>query len=56
MDYLYVIAGMFVSVIALFKRELLMKKDSVRIILVRSIVVFFVGVVLHFTEGDPNSF
>jgi len=56
MDYLYVFAGMFVSVIALFRRELMMKKNSFRIILVLSILVFFVGVVLHFTEGDPNSF
>jgi len=55
MDYLYVFGGMFVSVIALFKRELLIKKESFTIILVLSIVVFFVGVVLHFTERDPNS-
>jgi hypothetical protein len=54
-DYLYVFAGTFVIAIALFKREILVRKDSFRIVLVSSIALFLEALLIHFVEKDPNS-
>jgi hypothetical protein len=56
MDYIYVFGGMFVSIIALFNRELLVQKTSFRIILGISVALFAAGLLLHFIEADPKSF
>jgi hypothetical protein len=56
MDYVYVFVGMFVSIIALFKRELLVQKASFRIVLGISVALFLVGFLVHFVETDPTSF
>jgi hypothetical protein len=50
MDVIYIGAGMFVSYIFLTRRELLIKKESFRLILGVSVLLFVIGVVLHFTE------
>ncbi len=55
MDYVYLPVGSLVVLIALFKRELLVEKQTFLIILVVSIVLAIAGIVLHFTEGDPDS-
>ena len=55
MDYLYIFLGLFVQIIAFVKRELLVQKESFRIILVISIVLFCGGLALHFTEAGRNS-
>jgi len=56
MDYLYVFAGMFVSIVVLFKRELLIQKVSFWIIFGFSVALFLGGIVLHIVGADPNSF
>jgi hypothetical protein len=56
MQYVYIFIGMFVSIIALFKRELLVQKDSFRIILGASIALFLCSFILHMAEGNPGSF
>ena len=50
MDYLYFIIGYFVAGIALFKRKLLVHKHTSNIILAISVVLFVLGIGLHFTE------
>ena len=55
MDYFYIPAGMFVIIIALWKRELLIQKESSRIILGVSVALFLAGLVLHFIEADRDS-
>jgi hypothetical protein len=55
MEYLYILAGMFVSIIAFLKRELLVKQTSFRIILGVSAALFVAGSVLHFIDPDPYS-
>ena len=51
MFYIVFATGGFVWVIALFKRELLARRRSFRIILGLSIVLFSVGVMLHLKEA-----
>lgn len=55
MDIVYIFAGLFVIFIGLFKRELLIDKVSLRRVLGVSVVLFFVGVTIHFTEGGRYS-
>ena len=55
MDYVYIPAGLFVSIIALWKRELLAQRESFRIILGISVILFLVGLMLHFAEADRDS-
>ncbi|MCI0660734.1 MAG: hypothetical protein L0220_06645 [Acidobacteria bacterium] len=45
MNYLYIVVGGFVIYTALMKRELLTQKESFRIILLLSIIMFLVGLV-----------
>src|SRR5712664_2912063 len=56
MQCVYVFTGMFVSIIALFKRELLVQKGSFRIILGASIALFVCSFGLHIAERNPGSF
>lgn len=55
MDYIYVFGGMFVSIIALFKRDLLIQKRSFWIILLVSIMLFLAGLVLPLTKAASDS-
>jgi hypothetical protein len=55
MDYFYIFTGLFVQIIAFLKRELLIQKESFKIILGISVVLFFVGLALHFTEVGRES-
>jgi len=55
MDYVYVFTGMFMSVIALFERDLLIQKRSFRMILGVSITLFLAGLLLHFTSAWDSS-
>ena len=55
MDYVFVFSGMFVIVIALFKRELLIHTNSYRIILIISLIFFCTGLIIHFSEAGRNS-
>src|ERR1051326_218164 len=55
MDYVYIPAGLFVSIIALWTRELLAQRESFRIILGISVILFLVGLMLHFAEADRDS-
>ena len=50
MDPIYFFTGTFVFWIFLFKRELLIEEKSFRVILGISIILFILGIVLHFTE------
>ncbi len=50
MNALLFFAGGLVIFIFLFKRELLIEKESFRLILAVSIALCLTGVVLHFTE------
>lgn len=56
MDYFYVFGGMFVGIIAFFKREMLIRKEDFKIIFGVSIALFFAGLILHSTEADADSF
>jgi hypothetical protein len=49
MDIIFIAVGMFVSYIFLSRRELLIEKKSFRFILGVSILLFVLGVTLHFT-------
>lgn len=42
--------------IFIFKRELLIRDDSFRLILVVSFILFATGIVLHFTDAGRGSF
>lgn len=55
MDYVYIPTGMFVIIIALWKREWLSQGNSLRIILGTSIALFITGLVLHFSEDRDSS-
>lgn len=55
MDVFYFSMGGLVFAIGIFKRELLVKKESFTIILVVTVVLFFIGVILHFTEIGRDS-
>jgi len=50
MLYLFFIIGYFVAGVALFKRELLVQKQSFAIILWISIALFVFGILLHLTD------
>jgi hypothetical protein len=54
-DLCYIAIGIFVIVIALFKRELLVNKNSLRVILGISVALFGVGLVLPFLPGGRGS-
>ena len=56
MDYVYIFLGLLIPVIALFKRELLVQRESFMVILTVTIVLFIGGVILHFSEGNRDSF
>lgn len=49
-DYVYVFIGLFVMGIDLFKRELLIRKDSFRLVFLVSFILFLTGLMLHFTD------
>ena len=51
---IYFAAGTFVIGIALFKRELLFRTKSFRIILAISAVMFFIGSVLSVAKPEPS--
>jgi len=55
MDYFYVFTGMFVIGVAWFRMELLIWKESFRIILGISIALFCTGLILHFTQAERAS-
>ena len=55
MDGIYIFTGLIVHFIALFRRELLIQKESFRIILGITVVLFIVGLVLHFTDVRSHS-
>lgn len=55
MDYIYIPIGMFVSILVLWKRELLVERTSFRLILGVSMILFITGVVLHWTDADRES-
>lgn len=55
MDYVYIFAGLFVFAIFIFKRELLIEKESLKIILRVSVILFVLGIVIHLTHPDQNS-
>jgi hypothetical protein len=55
MDYLLFFSGLFVTCIALFKRELLVNRQSFQIILVFSLASFILAIALHFTEPGRRS-
>lgn len=55
MDKFYIFIGLIVYLIVLFRRELLIQKESFRLILGASIGLFFIGVVLHFTDAGRYS-
>jgi hypothetical protein len=55
MNILYIFAGLFVFAIAVFKRDLLIHRDSVRVVLAVSIVLFFASLALHFTTAGRHS-
>ena len=53
MAIIYIAVGTFVTLIFLIKRELLIEKESFRIILGASILLFIIGAVLHFIDPGP---
>lgn len=55
MDYVYIFIGGFVVGVFVFKRELLIERANFRIILGISVILFLVGVILHFTYADQHS-
>src|SRR4030095_1875440 len=55
MDYLLFFSGSFVTCIALFKRDLLVNRQSFQIILALSMASFILAIVLHFTEPGRRS-
>lgn len=55
MDPFYFFIGGFVIALALFKRELLIEKRGLRIILGISIAMFITGVVFHLTDTGTYS-
>ncbi|HUQ30683.1 MAG TPA: hypothetical protein VM095_01130 [Pyrinomonadaceae bacterium] len=55
MDIIYIAAGLFVSFIFVSRRELLIEKESFKLILGASVILFVVGIVLHFT-GDAGRY
>lgn len=55
MDLFYFCSGGLVFGIALFKRELLIVNTSFKILLLISVVLFLVGLALHFTQAAQDS-
>ena len=55
MLYIYILIGMFVAVLALFRRELLIQTDSFRAILAVSTLLFLIGIFLHSTAAGRNA-
>jgi hypothetical protein len=55
LDYIYTFVGMSVAFVALYKRELLLEKESFKLLLSISIILFLVGLVLHFIERGKYS-
>lgn len=55
MDPLYFSIGGFVIAIAYFKMELLIEKESFKLIFGVSVALFFAGIALHFTEAGRYS-
>lgn len=55
MDPFYFAIGGLVFAIALFKRELLVQKKSLRVILVVSVGLFLTGLTIHFTNAGRDS-
>ncbi len=55
MDIFYFFAGGLVILIANLKMELLIEKESFKLLLGVSVVLFLVGVALHFTEAGRTS-
>lgn len=55
MDPFYFVIGGFVIFIFIFKMEMLVRKESFRIILGISFLLFLIGLVLHFTEAGRSS-
>lgn len=55
MDTLFIPVGLFVFVIALFKRELLVERESFRLILGVSALLFIAGLALHFSAAWRDS-
>jgi len=55
MDFLYIFIGLFVVFIGLFKRELLIERETFRIVLRVSVLLFFIGVTLHFFQFGKQS-
>lgn len=50
MLYLYIFAGLSVTIVAFFRRQLLVQERSFKLILACAIALFTVGILLHFTE------
>lgn len=55
MNPFYFAIGGLVFAIAIFKRELLVHKESFRIILIVSVGLFFTGLAIHFTNLGRDS-
>ena len=55
MEILVFFFALFVVGIALFKRDLLVNRQSFQIIFGLSVVSFILGIALHFTEWGPNA-
>ena len=51
----YVLAGLLVPIIAMFRRELLVEQNTSRIILIASAILFVAGLFLHFTDIGRES-
>ena len=55
MDFGFIFGGMFVIWIALFKRELLVDRETVPTIVAIAIGLFIVGIFFHFTASGRES-
>jgi hypothetical protein len=55
MNFFYIFAGLFVFLIAVFKRDLLIRRKSFRVILISSILLFIAGLALHFMPVGRHS-
>jgi hypothetical protein len=55
LDYVYIPLGLFIAMVALFKRELLVQRKSFTVILSVTVILFIAGVILHFSEGNRES-
>jgi hypothetical protein len=55
MNSVYIVAGLFVFLIAVLNRDLLIQRPSCKIILGVSIALFLAGLTLHFTSVGRDS-